>query len=109
MHGVKVSLLQKVRTGANEFLAPVFSEIWVDVDDVLIGEPSGEDIVNDLNLYGKRLAYTLGIPKKDDHEWVDTEVRFWGHRFKTYGHPTQGIAENIPGRWNKKVKVELYE
>ena len=101
MHGVKVSLLQKVRTGANEFLAPVFSEIWVDVDDVLIGEPSGEDIVNDLNLYGKRLAYTLGIPKKDNHKWRDTKVKFWGYVFETYGLPTRGAISIGTFYWNR--------
>lgn len=109
MRGIKILLLQKTKTGVDDFSAPVFSESWVEVDDVLIGEPVASDIIDDLKLYGKKLAYTLAIPKKDTHEWIDTEVKFWNQKFRTYGKPTQGIDENIPGRWNKKVKVELYE
>lgn len=108
MKGITISLLQKTKTGVDEFSAPVFSEEWVNVDDVLIGEPTSDEIINDRDLYGKKLAYTLAIPKKDTHKWEDTEVRFWDQKFKTYGKTSQGIGENIPGRWNKKVKVELY-
>ena len=80
----------------------------MDVEDVLIGVPSSEDIVNELNLSGKRIAYTLGIPKGDTHNWINTEVEFWGERYRTIGKPMQGIDENIPLSWNKKVQVESY-
>ena len=74
--------------------------------DVLVGEPSSDDISNSLSLYGKKLAYTLAIPKGDTNDWTDTDVIIFGTRFRTYGMPTEGIEENIPLRWNKKVKVE---
>ena len=64
------------------------------VSDVLIGEPSE----------GGR-AYTLGIPKGDTHYWLDREVRFFGRRWRTVGVPDEGIEENIPLRWHKKVHV----
>ena len=79
------------------------------IENVLIGEPTSEDVVNELNLSGKHLAYTLAIPKGDTHEWEDRTVEFWGEKFRTIGKPTQGIEHLIPLSWNKKVKVESYE
>ena len=73
-----------------------------------MGEPSSDDVISELNLSGKRIAYVLAIPKGDTHTWEDTEVEFWGMTFKTVGIPTQGIEENLPLSWNKKVKVERY-
>ena len=75
---------------------------------MLVGEPTSDQIVQDLNMYGKHLAYVLAIPKGDTHTWTDTEVEFFGQTFKTYGEPTQGIDALIPLSWNTKVKVERY-
>lgn len=108
MRGVTVYLHIKEETGVDEFGAPVYTDKIVAVDNVLIGEPSSDQALQELNLYGKRLAYVLAIPKGDDNEWVDTEVEFFGETFRTYGEPTQGIESLIPLAWNKKVKVERY-
>lgn len=108
MRGVSIILHKKVQTGVDGFNAPVYSDIDEVVENVLIGEPTSEQIVEDLNLFGKHLAYVLAIPKGDEHDWTDVEVTFFGERFKTYGEPTQGIESLIPLSWNKKVKVERY-
>ena len=107
--GMSVTLYERTQTGTDEFNRPVYSETPVVVDNVLVGEPTTDDITNDLQVYGKRLAYTLAIPKGDAHVWHDVHVEFWGQKFHTYGAPTQGIEDNIPLDWNKKVKVERYE
>lgn len=107
--GITILLLQKTQIGVDDFNAPVYSEEWVPVDNVLVGQPSSDDIVSDLQLYGKTLAYTIAIPKGDDHEWTDTKVQFFGKTFSTYGLPVEGIERMIPLSWNKQVKVELYE
>ena len=109
MRGITVTLHNRVQTGTDAFNRPIYVESTTTVDNVLIGEPSTEDIVNEMNLTGKRLAYTLAIPKGDDHEWKDAVVEFFGERFRTFGAPTQGIEAMIPLQWNKKVKVERYE
>lgn len=109
MRGITITLHSKVQTGTDEFNAPIYSDQDVTVDNVLVGEPSGDEIVQDLNLYGKRLAFVLAIPKGDTHDWTDVEVSFFGQRFRTYGEPTQGMEHLIPLSWNKKVKVERYE
>ena len=109
MRGVTITLYNKVQTGVDAFNRPVYEDVATMVDNVLIGEPTTEDVINELNLTGKHLAYTLAIPKGDTHEWNDRKVEFFGEVFRTYGEPTQGIEHLIPLSWNKKVKVERYE
>ena len=75
------------------------------INDVLIGEKTGN--VPSVMTDGRLLGFTMGIPKGDTHDWTDRLVEFWGYRFRTLGFPEQGIEENIPLRWHKKVKVEL--
>lgn len=109
LHGVTITLFERVQSGTDPFNRPVYTETAVPVENVLIGEPSTQDIVDVLNLTGKKLAYTLAIPKGDVHEWTNRTVEFFGERFRTIGEPTQGIEGLIPLEWNKKVKVERYE
>lgn len=106
--GITITLYELTQTGTDDFNEPIYEETAVPVDNVLIGEPTTEEISEDLNFYGKRLAYTLAIPKGDTHNWEDTIVEFYGKRFRTYGEPTEGIEDMIPLAWNKKVKVERY-
>lgn len=108
MKGISIRLYNKVQTGIDEFNKPIYEEVPETVDNVLIGEPTTEQIVDELNFSGKRLAYTLAIPKGDSHEWRDRKVEFFGEVFRTFGMPTQGIDHLIPLSWNKKVKVERY-
>lgn len=109
IHGITVRLYTRVQTETDAFDAPVYTETPVDVPGVLVGEPTTDEVVNDLQLYGKRLAYTLAIPKRDTHHWEDSTVEFFGQKWRTYGGVTQGIEDMIPLPWNKKVKVERYE
>ena len=108
MRGITVTLHQKTQSSTDAFGAPIYTDTTVAVDNVLVGEPTSDQIVQDLNMYGKHLAYVLAIPKGDTHTWTDTEVEFFGQTFKTYGEPTQGIDALIPLSWNTKVKVERY-
>lgn len=108
LKGIDITLYTKVKTGEDGFHAPIYAETPVTVHNVLVGEPTSEDIVNDLQLYGKRIAYMLGIPKGDTNNWEDSTVEFFGQKFRTYGGVTQGIEDLVPLCWNKKVKVERY-
>lgn len=107
--GMTVRLQTLTESGTDGFNRTTYEEGWIDVTNVLVGEPTTEDVINSLEIHGKRLAYTLGLPKGDEHDWTDKLVQFWGHTFRTFGEVTQGIEANIPLLWNKKVKVELYE
>lgn len=107
--GIDVTLYERTQTGEDDFGAAVYSETPVTVHNVLVGEPETADLVNELQLYGKRLAYVLAIPKGDTHDWEGAAVTFFGQKFRAYGSVTQGMEAMIPLRWNKKVKVERYE
>lgn len=109
LKGVTITLFEQTQVGTDAFNRPVYAEEPVEVENVLIGEPSSQDIIDTLNLSGKKLAYTLAIPKGDTNDWTNRTVMFWGERFRTIGNPTQGIEGMIPLDWNKKVKVERYE
>lgn len=108
MRGVSIILYDRTVTGTDDFNRPIYTETQQVINNVLIGEPSTEDIVAELNMSGKRLAYTLAIPKGDNHIWTDRTVEFFGEKFRTIGEPTQGLDHLIPLAWNKKVKVERY-
>lgn len=107
--GETVILKEKTVSGSDPFGNPTYTEVDVAVDDVIVGSPSFDAAVAELNLTGKRLAFTLGIPKGDTHHWKDTTVEIRGQLFRTYGFPLTQTAENVPGKWNTQVKVEAYE
>lgn len=109
MKGIAITLYERTQTGTDGFNKPVYQDIPITVENVLVGEPSSEDVINELNLSGHRLAYTLAVPKGDTHEWTHCRVDFFGQSFRVFAPPTQGIEELIPLAWNKKVKVERYE
>lgn len=108
MKGMTIELGVKTEVGVDPFGKPIYETNYIKVEDVLVGQPSSEDLISTLDLTGKRIAYVLGIPKGDEHVWEDTTVRFWGKTFHTIGYPETGIQENIPLRWGKNVKVEAY-
>jgi len=109
MQGIDIILYDKQKTGEDAFGHPVYAETPVTVENVLVGEPTSDEVTDALNLYGKHVAYTLAIPKGDENTWTDRMVEFFGERFRVIGHPTQGIDHLIPLAWNKKVRVEHYE
>lgn len=110
IQGITVKLHKVLTTTTDPFGEDeITTEEVIDVANVLVGEPSPDDMVNDLQLYGKKTVYTLAIPKGDENTWEDALVEFWGKTYRTFGPVTQGIEANIPLSWNKKVKVELYE
>jgi len=109
LRGITVILYETTQTGVNGFNEPIYSETPVEVENVLVAPASEQEILTATNLYGKKVTYTLGIPKGDTHEWEDKKVAFFGKTFKAFGIPTEGIEHLIPLAWNKKVMVELYE
>ena len=106
--GIPVTLYDKVQAGTDGFNAPVYEEVPVTVPNVLVAPVAAVDIVNDLQLYGKRAEYELCIPKGDTHIWEDRKVEFFGQTFRTFGFATEYINDLLPLDWNKKIKVERY-
>lgn len=109
MRGITVTLYEQTQTGTDEFNAPVFDESPVEVENVLVAPASAAEILDTVNLYGRKAVYTLAIPKGDIHDWENKRVSFFGADWRTFGIPTEGIEALIPLSWNKKVMVERYE
>jgi len=106
MRGIDVILHVKTQTGVDSFNSPVYDDEKVVVHNVLVGEPSTDEVTSSISLYGKHIQYMLALPKGDEHVWTDTEVEFFGQTFRTFGDLIQGIETNVPTPWHKKVRVE---
>lgn len=107
--GITVKLINRVEVGKDPIGDPIYEEVPIEVENVLISPTSSDDIVNNFELYGKKAVYTLAIPKGDTNNWTDAKVEFFGETWRTFGIPLEGIEAMIPLDWNKKVTVERYE
>ncbi|MBQ1569549.1 MAG: hypothetical protein IIZ78_18240 [Clostridiales bacterium] len=115
LKGITVTLYTETITGYDSLGNPVIETKEESVDNVLVGEPSTDDITTSLSMYGKQISFMLGIPKGDTHDWMDKEVSWtdaYGitRKVKTFGYPITGIEENLPPQipWHMKVRCEAY-
>lgn len=107
LHGMTIQLEVLEPTGTDSFNVPTYSSVWTDVADVIVGQPTDQEQVDAMNLYGRKAVYILGIPKGDTHDWTSgRHVRFWGEEFRIFGHSVRGTDDLVPLRWNQKVMVE---
>ena len=106
---ITVRLFSPVTQSLDGFGEPVATETYEDVPGVLVYPTTGDAIVTDLQIYGKRSIYELCIPKGDTHSWEDKDVEFFGKRFHVFTPEIEYIEENVPLKWNKKVRVERLE
>lgn len=109
MTGVTVTLYERVLTGHDALNDPVYALTPVEVPNVLVGQPTTDEVTSSIDLYGKRIEFMLGIPKGDTHNWEDTAVIIFGQTYRTVGSTIQGIEANVPTPWHKKVRVCRYE
>jgi len=109
--GETVTLISKVSSGEDDFGQPVYTEGQIAVNNVLVGSPSSEDVINELNISGKHIEFSLAIPKGDTNTWENTSVLIRGKRYRTIGLPVSYTEHNMPSyfAWNKIIKVERYE
>ena len=109
MHGITVTLYEPSAGTPDAFNDAIVTYTAATVDNVLVGQPTTDEITSGIDLYGKKAEYMLGIPKGDTHTWEDAEVEFFGRRWKAFGMVIQGIEDNVPTPWHKKVRVARYE
>lgn len=111
MRGITVTLYERIQNGKDDFNRPVYIETPVEVDNVLVApaDPGGVEVLETLNLTGRKAVYTLALPKGDDHHWEGNRVSFFGETWQVIGIPTEGIEKLIPLQWNKKVQVDRIE
>lgn len=107
--GITVTLYEQTQTGTDAFNDPIYTETAINVDNVLVYPSTQTEILETVNLYGRKAVYTLGIPKGDTHNWENRRIDFFGQSWRSFGIPSQGIEDMIPLDWNMKVTVERYE
>ena len=110
LRGITVTLITKTAAGKDAFNRTIETETRETVENVLVApiSQSGEEILTELSMNGKKARYQMAIPKGDTHNWEDCEVEFFGERWKSIGYSTIGIEDLIPLDWNRKVVVERY-
>lgn len=89
--GITVTLYQTVKTGSDGFGADIFEEQAAQVEDVLVVPASADDVINSVQLEGKKAVYLLGIPKGDTHEWEDKTIEFFGKKFRSFALSRKGL------------------
>jgi len=107
--GIPVILHVRTKVGLDALNNPIYEDSTVTVENCLPGEPTADDYNDAATLYGKTIAYMLGIPKGDTHDWEDTTVEFFGQSFRTFGKTIQGIEALVPTPWHRKIRCERYE
>lgn len=105
MKGITVTLYAETPGEPNAFGEETFTTTPIEVDNVLVAPATTQEILDSVNLYGKKAVYTLGIPKGDANDWTDKTVEFFGERWQTFGIPEEGIEALVPTAWHKKVQV----
>jgi hypothetical protein len=111
LKGTDIYLVKETITGYDDFNQPIVSPEEIKIEDCLVGQPTTDDITTTTDLYGKKIAYVIGIPKSCPYGaeyFTDAIIKFNGDTYKTIGKPLCGIPENIPLRWAFNVKVECY-
>ena len=115
LKGITVTLYEETISSYDDFGNPITETKKETVDNVLIGEPSTDDVTTSVSLYGKQISYMLAIPKGDTHDWVDKLVEWTDayditHQVRTFGYPITGIESNLPHQlpWHMKVRCEAY-
>lgn len=106
--GIPVVLYERTQTGFDDFNAPVYTENPITVENVLVGQPTSTEVLDALNIHGKKAVYVLAIPKGDNHEWENKTVEFFGKKWKTFGFLVKTIDHLTPLDWNGKIMVECY-
>ncbi len=109
IRGITIKLYHNVEIGRDAFNAPISNDAYEEVENVLVAPVSSTEVLETLELTGKKAVYQLAIPKGDTHDWEDKTVEFFGKTWRTIGFPTEGIEDMIPLSWNRKVQVERYE
>lgn len=106
--GIPVTLVNKIYNGLDPLGNPRYRYSSETVENVLVAPASTDDITTSVNLYGKQARYIMAVPKGDQHNWVDQQVRFFGVTWQVFGLPMTGIEANVPGPWNTKYYLERY-
>ena len=105
IHGIAITLYNKIQTGTDALNRPIYTEEPETVENVLIEPLSDSEQADAMNLTGRRVTYRLCLPKGDAHDWTDRKVAFFGKTWQTIGDTIEWQEDLVPLEWNRKVQV----
>jgi hypothetical protein len=105
-----VTLYNKVEGAVDEFNRPVETDSNpITVSGCVVGQPTSDDVTNEMNLSGKRISYWIFIPNGDTHTWENSYVVIGSRKYSTIGIPVESFADMKMIPCNRKIAVEVYE
>lgn len=104
-----IQIKTRTQTGKDALNHPTYAEEWEDVSGCVVGSPSTEDIENEMNLSGKRIAYEVFLPNEDTHPWAGASVRIKGKEYRVIGDVKESFVSFSHIPCNKLISVEAYE
>ena len=101
--GITVTLYEKEKINEDPFGKLIYKETPTKVENVLVAPTNTQEVLDALNLTGKKAVYTIAIPKGDKHTWKDNRISAAGNRTKY----TAGMESKVDGRaiWVRKRKL----
>ena len=81
--GITITLIDKVEIKKDPMGNPVYEDLEIEVDNVLVTPTSTDDITSNLELEGKKAVYTLAIPKGNANVWKKQRCRSRSRRNAT--------------------------
>ena len=104
-----IQIKTRTQTGVDELNRPTYEVVWEDVSGCVVGSPTSDDVKNELNMSGKRIAYEILLPNEDAHTWAGSEVKIKGKPYRVIGDVKESFVSlpHIP--CNKLISVEAYE
>lgn len=88
--GITVTLYEKEKINEDPFGKLIYKETPTKVENVLVAPTNTQEVLDALNLTGKKAVYTIAIPKGDKHTWKDNKVEFFGETLESDRASTAG-------------------
>ena len=107
LRGETVVVSYREQTGVDAFHSPVYKDVEMDVDNVLVEPGEAADVIESVRPDGTEVNYTLRFPKtfKEASKLENGKVKVRGQVIKIIGHPDYLDPEMCPTDWNMTVKV----
>lgn len=102
-----VVIFKRTEDESDAFGAPIETEEYLTVENVLVAPTKPEDILASNRLNGSLAKYTLYFPKSFREELRGADVEIRGKRHRVIGDPDHYDEVNVPGTWSMQVYVEV--
>ena len=112
MNGETITLIRRVQTGRDQGNNPIWEETPEDVDDVLVGPPSGSDATDTSRPEGIGVDLTLYFPRTyrgGSLRGCLVLIRGETTPYRVIGDPMPVDGGMSPTRWNMTVPVTRSE